>query len=156
MKSVAFHFSPEIHHHAFGLLWIKTMSPRTFKNCPLWSHCCHKNSQSISQHSKWVVYCSYIIQFAKYFFIGSITECLVVKEEVKVVWTNPPPVSYFTIISFKMCCFKSSKNEMEKDHIKIGAPRFHWPNILATVFREFHWQNMVAKIWQITCKFCEW
>ena len=22
-----------------------------------------------------------------------------------------------------------------------GAPNFHWPNILATNFREFHWQN---------------
>ena len=37
MKSVAFHFSPRI-HHAFGLLWIVTISPRTLKNHPIWSH----------------------------------------------------------------------------------------------------------------------
>ena len=38
MKSVAFHFSPKF-NHAFGLLLIETMSPRTFKNHPIWSHC---------------------------------------------------------------------------------------------------------------------
>ena len=30
MNSAAFHFSPKI-HHAFGLLLMETMSPRTFK-----------------------------------------------------------------------------------------------------------------------------
>ena len=38
MKSVAFHVSQKI-HCAFGLLLIETMSPRTFKNRPIWSHC---------------------------------------------------------------------------------------------------------------------
>ena len=38
MKSVAFRLSPKI-IHAFGQLLIETMSPRTFKNCPIWSHC---------------------------------------------------------------------------------------------------------------------
>ena len=32
-------------------------------------------------------------------------------------------------------------------------PNLHWPNILATNFREFHWQNMVAKVWQINREF---
>ena len=38
LKMLLFHFSPRI-HHAFGLLFIETMSPRTFKNRPIWSHC---------------------------------------------------------------------------------------------------------------------
>ena len=37
MESVAFHFS-QIIHHAFGLLLVETMSPRTIKNRPIWSH----------------------------------------------------------------------------------------------------------------------
>ena len=37
MKCVAFHFSQKI-HRAFGPLLIETMSPRTFKNRPIWSH----------------------------------------------------------------------------------------------------------------------
>ena len=37
MTSVAFQFSPKI-HNAFGLLLIETMSSRTFKDCPIWSH----------------------------------------------------------------------------------------------------------------------
>ena len=37
MKNVTFHLSPK-NHHAFGLLLIETMSPRTFKNRPIWSH----------------------------------------------------------------------------------------------------------------------
>ena len=35
MKRVAFHFSPKI-HHAFGQLFMETISPRTYKNCPIW------------------------------------------------------------------------------------------------------------------------
>ena len=37
MKSVAFHLSTKI-HHAFGLLLIETISARTIKNRPIWSH----------------------------------------------------------------------------------------------------------------------
>ena len=37
-KVVAFHMGQKF-HHAFGLLLIETMSPRTFKNSPIWSHC---------------------------------------------------------------------------------------------------------------------
>ena len=37
MKSVAFHFCPK-NHHAYGILMIEIMSPRTFKNRPIWSH----------------------------------------------------------------------------------------------------------------------
>ena len=35
MESGALHFSQKI-HRAFWLLWIETMSPRTFKNRPIW------------------------------------------------------------------------------------------------------------------------
>ena len=38
LTCVASHFGPNI-HHAFGVLFIETMSPRTFKNHPIWSHC---------------------------------------------------------------------------------------------------------------------
>ena len=37
MKSVAFHYCQNI-HRAFGLLLIETMSTRTFKYRPIWSH----------------------------------------------------------------------------------------------------------------------
>ena len=41
MKSLAFHVSPKILHACILGTFdrIETLSPSTFKNCPIWSHC---------------------------------------------------------------------------------------------------------------------